>query len=213
MSLPLFALLSWGAVVDLDATTWDDLVTNSGKNAFVKFYAPWCGHCKQLKPVWDRLGNEFDSDASVIIGAVDCTDEHNGDLCKRYGVKGYPTLTHIFASTSENYAGGREFEEMHQYALSLRPMCTPQYIDNCDEEQLLFIKGAENMEPEMRKTRVVSIEDDLKEKESDLETLLSSLRQQYDKASAALDNYKKDMGFEINVLQTVNAIDQSKEEL
>ena len=41
----LFAL---GTVVELDTNNWNAIVTTSGKNAFVKFYAPWCGHCKNM---------------------------------------------------------------------------------------------------------------------------------------------------------------------
>ncbi|XP_003384827.2 PREDICTED: thioredoxin domain-containing protein 5-like [Amphimedon queenslandica] len=57
---------------------------------FVKFYAPWCGHCQRLAPVWDELATYYKSDSSVHVGKVDCT--RFGDLCSRYGVKGYPTL-------------------------------------------------------------------------------------------------------------------------
>lgn len=57
----------------------------------IKFYAPWCGHCKSLAPTWEKLA-EVVGDA-FHVAEVDCTK--NEDVAKAQGIRGYPTIKFI----------------------------------------------------------------------------------------------------------------------
>ena len=37
---------------------FEEVVTNNDKDTLIEFYAPWCGHCKKLAPVFDELGTK-----------------------------------------------------------------------------------------------------------------------------------------------------------
>jgi protein disulfide-isomerase-like protein len=81
--------------------------------AFVKFYAPWCGHCKKLAPHWAQLAAHEKN--KLTIAEVNCEEE--GGLCKREGVNGYPALFYYFASGQKTeYTGGRKFEALSTFA-------------------------------------------------------------------------------------------------
>lgn len=63
------------AVYTLVADEFDTVVGDSSKDLFVEFYAPWCGHCKKLKPTWDLLGEKFEAAKSKItIAKFDATE-------------------------------------------------------------------------------------------------------------------------------------------
>jgi thioredoxin domain-containing protein 5 len=86
--------------------------------AFVKFFAPWCGHCKKLAPVWKQLARHMQF--KVTIAEVNC-DEHQA-LCRTHSIQGYPTL--VWFSKLENgaespqrheYNGGRKLEQLRAF--------------------------------------------------------------------------------------------------
>lgn len=83
--------------------------------AFVKFFAPWCGHCKRLAPTWQELAGKYKDNKDIMIGHVDCTenDNENKAICDGNGVNGFPTL-YIFKDgvKVEEYNGKRGLDEL-----------------------------------------------------------------------------------------------------
>ncbi|KAI1076202.1 thioredoxin-domain-containing protein [Whalleya microplaca] len=77
-------------VVQVNAKNYDQLIARSNHTSVVEFYAPWCGHCQNLKPAYEKAAKNLDGLAKVA--AVNCDDDENKQLCGMMGVKGFPTL-------------------------------------------------------------------------------------------------------------------------
>jgi len=91
LTLLAVATSASAGAVDLTLDNFDTLITKTGKAALIKFFAPWCGHCKKMKPDWDALGDVYEDSKTVLIGDADCTAAGKS-LCEKHGVRGYPTL-------------------------------------------------------------------------------------------------------------------------
>jgi len=104
------------AVLDLDPSNFDDIVLKSGKPALVEFFAPWCGHCKNLAPVYDELAGVFEyAKDKVTVAKVDA-DQHKS-LGKDWGVSGFPTLKWFDgkSKTPTDYKSGRDLESLQAF--------------------------------------------------------------------------------------------------
>ena len=108
--LSCFLLLSITAgSVDLASDTFDTLT--SGKNVFVKFFAPWCGHCQQLAPEYEKAAKALRGIANIaaIDGDKDRTDIQ---------IQGFPTIKLFVDGKVSDYNGNRDASSFIDFMLT-----------------------------------------------------------------------------------------------
>ncbi|OTB06158.1 hypothetical protein M426DRAFT_319231 [Hypoxylon sp. CI-4A] len=109
------AVAAKSAVLDLIPSNFDSVVLKSGKPTLVEFFAPWCGHCKNLAPTYEELAQTFATSKDVQIAKVDADAER--DLGRKYGVQGFPTLKFFDGKSDKpiDYQGGRDLESLTNF--------------------------------------------------------------------------------------------------
>ena len=143
-----------------------------------------------MKPAWDKLGDEYKSSKTVLIGDVDCTKEQ--DLCQKYGVQGYPTIKYFTGATAapgDSYSGGRAYATLSAWAKdNLGPSCGAENIDLCDAEQKALIESKQKLSDADLDKEIEAMEAEIKKADTDLEELLKSLQSQYEAGKKAKDD-------------------------
>jgi len=104
-----------------------EVAYDSNKKVFVEFYAPWCGHCKSLAPIWDQLGEKFTSDENVVIAKMDSTANEVSD----FEIQGFPTLKYFPSGSDKvvDYNGDRTLDAMAAFVTS-----NGEKVSEADEE-------------------------------------------------------------------------------
>ncbi|KAJ3105950.1 hypothetical protein HDU97_007296 [Phlyctochytrium planicorne] len=96
---------------DFDSEVFGD----ASKNTLVEFYAPWCGHCKNLAPIYEKVARTFATEKNCVVANLDATVTK--DVADRYGVQGYPTIKFFEAGKKDPiaYEGGRTEQDFVEF--------------------------------------------------------------------------------------------------
>ena len=102
-----------GALTVLVGKNWDSIVKDETKDVLVKYYAPWCGHCKALAPTWDALAEDVKDIEDLVIAKFDATANEVAGL----DIRGYPTLKYYPKNDKSglDYSGDREIEDFKKF--------------------------------------------------------------------------------------------------
>ncbi len=77
-----------GPVYVLVGKSFDQIVMDPTKDVLVEFYAPWCGHCKKLAPIYDEVAQKLSHNKNLIIAKMDSTANETDKV----SIQGFPTI-------------------------------------------------------------------------------------------------------------------------
>eukprot|EP00808_Paulinella_micropora_P006367 g63005.t1 len=201
-----FVASALGEAISLTKSNFDDEVFGKGKAAFVKFFAPWCGHCKKMKPDWDKLAGDFASSKTVLIADVDCTVEK--DLCSTYGVRGYPTIKYFTgntAATGDDYEGGRDYSDLKAFAdENLGPSCSIDNRDLCSAEQLKAMDAIAAMKKEDVAAEIAAITKAVEDAEQLFKDEVQKLQNKYQELQQENEKAKTESAPRLKLLRMVS---------
>lgn len=205
--------LAQADVVSLDSSNFDDVVLGGDKGAFIKFFAPWCGHCKAMAPAWEQLGEHFDDSETVVIAEVDCTAENAKKLCETHGIRGFPSLKFTGASGQlEDYSGGRDFDALSEFATAnVAPPCQLEKPEQCSKEQLDFIAEWKESSQDDRDKEIAFLEKKISVAQAEHEALLGSLQSQFDASQKKLGATKAELTGKITLLSLLKESAKAEE--
>lgn len=133
LSFLAISLASASSVIIADDSNFDDIISKPNTYSFVKFYADWCGHCKNMAPVWEELAESLSGNNKVQIVKINA--DVNRAVGERYGIEGYPTLKMFNPGDPRpnEYQGGRDLSQLAEfvgYAVGFKGLGNSKPVEN-----------------------------------------------------------------------------------
>lgn len=209
MRFTLIAALSIlsSASAEVLSLTPENIGSVTGKAVFVKFFAPWCGHCKSMAGDWKQLAEEWEGTNDVVIAEADCTSDEIGSICKDNGVQGFPTLKYGNISNLSDYAGGRGFEELNEFAKeNLKPSCSPFNLELCEGDEKAKLEKIMAMSDSEITAILAGVDKVIAEEDKKLEAEVEKLSEKYDEMSEDFEaqQEKKKEALDYKLISTIH---------
>jgi len=105
-----------GPVIVVTGETFNEIIMDPTTDVLFEMYAPWCGHCKKLEPIFNELAEDLKSVSGLTIAKMDSTA--NDSPHSKYQAKGYPTIMFASANNKENpiaYSGERDVKSFKAF--------------------------------------------------------------------------------------------------
>nr|BBC20867.1 protein disulfide isomerase [Vargula hilgendorfii] len=119
----------------LVSKNFDEVALDKSKNVLVMFHAPWCGHCKQLAPIYDQLGEKYKDQDDVLIAKIDAT----ANELEHTKIQSFPTIKLWKKDTNEvgEYNGERTLNGLSKFLETGGEygMAAPDEDEDYDEEE------------------------------------------------------------------------------
>jgi len=104
-----------GVVKTVVGNTFDEIVKDESKEVLIEFYAPWCGHCKKLTPVYKKLAEKYKKNKNIVIAKIDATANEGPS---EYEATGFPTIYWAppgKKNSPERFEGDRSLEGFEKF--------------------------------------------------------------------------------------------------
>lgn len=179
----------------------------NGKTVFLKMYAPWCGHCQEIAPDWEKMAKEWTDHKRALVASVDCTKEE--DWCVAMGITGFPSL--LFGDPSQGgvfllpFSGDKTYEGLSQFAKDTltKPVCSagnPSLCDKATKKKLkkMWKQSIEDLESSIKKK-----EQSIAQAEKDFQSSFEVMQAAYDKESQGNEIRKSEIRNNVKLLRTL----------
>jgi thioredoxin 1 len=77
--------------IEINAENFEEVVMNSDQPVMVDFWAEWCGPCRMIGPVVDKISDAYKGKA--VVGKVNV--DINQEISQKFGVRSIPTIVFI----------------------------------------------------------------------------------------------------------------------
>jgi len=148
---------------------------------------------------------EYADDDKVLVADVDC-DGAGKSLCRKFHIRGFPSLKYGDPDEMKDYKGKREWFNFMKHCESLKPPCGPANMDFCEASQKKLIEEFRAMDGDERQKLILEKEQAIATAEKTLSDFTEGLNQKYKEETAKKEAAEESLKKELDFLQVVHSV-------